>query len=312
MLPGSGGGDRPRGGIAARRKTGKQVQDMFRIFTDNGSNLPQELIDRYNLGMIGLHCYANNEELDFSRGFDGSKYYGAIREGMQVSTAMPSMGEFLDAFTGVLEGGEDLLYVGISGGISGTASLAAGVVQELQEQFPERKIAAIDTRGASLGEGFPAVYAARLCEQGLSFETVAAMTEQYCDNMWQVFTVDDLAYLRKTGRLFSAAVKVTNTLNVKPILVGDEDGHIVLRKVTIGRRRSLDAVAARYREKCADKTAPVGLAHADCEEDARYVIGKLREAGCTGEITLVMYDPVTGSHVGPGTVALFFRGEGRP
>lgn len=285
---------------------------MFRIFTDNAANLPQELIDRYELGVVEIHCYVNGEALDFSQGFDGTKYYNAIREGLVVNTAMPSMGAFLEAFGGVLAQGQDLLYVGMSGGISGTAALAASVVRELREEYPQRKIAAIDTRGASLGEGLPVLYAAKLRDQGMSFETVVSMTEKFCDNMWQVFTVDDLGYLRKTGRLFSAAVKVTNTLNVKPILVGDEEGHIVLRRVTVGRRRSLDAVAARYRDKCADKAAPVGLAHADCEEEARYVIGKLRDAGCTGEITLVMYDPVTGSHVGPGTVALFFSGEGRP
>ena len=279
---------------------------MFRIFTDNGSNLPAELIRRYDLGVVEIHCYVDNETLDFSDGFDGTKYYNDIRAGMRVTTAMPSMGAFLDAFGKVLAQGQDLLYVGMSGGISGTASLAASVVRELQEEYPDRKIASIDTRGASLGEGLPVIYAAQLRDQGLSFETVAAMTEQRCDNMWQVFTVDDLAYLRKTGRLFSAAVKVTNTLHVKPILVGDEDGHIVLRRVTMGRRRSLDAVAARYKDKCADMTAPVGLAHADAPEDAQYVIDKLRAAGCTGEITTVMYEPVTGSHVGPGTVALFF------
>ena len=290
----------------------KQVNKMFRIFTDNGANLPDELIRRYDLGIVEIHCFVDNEALDFSGGFDGTDYYNKIRAGMRVSTSMPSMGDFLDAFSEVLAQGQDLLYVGISGGISGTASLAASVVQELQEEYTDRKIASIDTRGASLGEGLPVIYAAELRDRGLSFETVVSMTEQRCDNMWQVFTVDDLAYLQKTGRLFSAAVKVTNTLHVKPILVGDEDGHIVLRRVTMGRRRSLDAVAARYKDKCADKSAPVGLAHADCEEDAQYVIRKLREGGCTGEITLVMYDPVTGSHVGPGTVALFFLGEGRP
>jgi len=137
------------------------------------------------------------------------------------------------------------------------------------------------------------------------------LTEENCDHMWQVFTVDDLKYLRKTGRLYSTAVKVTNLLNVKPILMGDKEGHIVLRYMNVGRKRALDTLAARYREHCEDKTLPVGLAHADSEADAQYVIDKLRAAGCTGEITTVMYEPVTGAHVGPGTVALFFYGPER-
>ena len=285
---------------------------MYRIFTDCGSNLPMEEIERNGIEVIDIHCYVNNEPLDFSAGFDGHKYYDDIRAGMQVKTAMPSMGDFLDAFTPALEAGEDVLYIGISGGISGTAALAQSVAQELSEEYPGRRIAAIDSRGASLGEGLQVLYAAELRDRGVSFDTAVELIERSCDNMWQVFTVDDLAFLRKTGRLFSAAVKVTNTLNVKPILVGDEDGHIVLRRVALGRRRSLDMLAARYRDKCADKSAPVGLAQADVPEDAQYVVDKLREAGCTGSITVVMYDPVTGSHVGPGTVALFFFGDGRP
>ena len=285
---------------------------MYRIFTDNAANLPQELIDRWDLRLVILDCFVNGEVMDFSGGFDGKKYYDDMRAGLRVTTAMPSMGAFIDAFTPVLEAGEDVIYIGMSGGISGTAALAQSVAQELMEEFPERKVAAVDTRGASLGEGLPVLYAASLREQGKSFDEVVELTNRNCDDMWQVFTVDDLSYLRKTGRLFSAAVKVTNTLHVKPILVGDEEGHIVLRRVTVGRRRALDTLAARYRDKCADKTAPVGLAHADAPEETQYVVDKLRAAGCTGEITVVVYEPVTGSHVGPGTIALFFYGEGRP
>ena len=285
---------------------------MYRIFTDNAANLPPELIERYDLAVVNIGCYVDGRELDFSGGFDGHQYYDDMRAGMRVSTAMPSMGAFMDAFIPVLDAGEDVLYIGLSGGISGTAALAESVARELSETYPERRIAAINTRGASLGEGLPVLYAASLREQGAEFDEAVRLTVRSCDNMWQVFTVDDLSYLRKTGRLFSAAVKVTNTLNVKPVLMGDDEGHIVLRRVTMGRRRSLDALASRYADKCADKAAPVGLAHADAPEDAQYVVDKLRSAGCTGEITVVMYDPVTGSHVGPGTVALFFYGNGRP
>ena len=285
---------------------------MYRIFTDNAANLPQELIDRWGLGLVILDCFVDGEAMDFSGGFDGKKYYDDMRAGMRVTTSMPSMGAFLDAFKPVLEAGEDVVYIGISGGISGTAALAQSAAQELMEEYPERKVAAIDTRGASLGEGFPVLHAASLREQGLGFDTVVELTNCYCDDLWQVFTVDDLSYLRKTGRLFSAAVKVTNTLNVKPILVGDDEGHIVLRRVTVGRRRALDVLVSRYRDKCADRAAPVGLAHADAPEETQYVADKLRAAGCTGEITVVVYEPVTGSHVGPGTIALFFCGKGRP
>ncbi len=285
---------------------------MYRVFTDNAANLPRELVERHRLGIIPIRCCAGGRELDLSCGFDGKKHYDDMRNGIQVSTSMPSIAAFRDGFCQALDAGEDVLYVGMSGGISGTAALARSVAEELNEEYPQRRVLTIDTRGASLGEGLPVLYAVGLWEEGRSLEEAAALTERYCDNMWQVFTVDDLSYLQKTGRLFSAAVKVTNTLNVKPILVGDEEGHIVLRRVALGRRRSLDMLVARYKEKCADLTKPVGLAHADSPEDAEYVVRKLLAMGCKGEITTVMYEPVTGSHVGPGTVALFFYGAGRP
>ncbi len=285
---------------------------MIRIFTDNAANLPEELVERYHLGIIRIRCFTDGGEMDFSGGFEGKKYYDDIRGGMQVTTSMPSMGAFLDAFAPVLEQGDDLIYIGMSGGISGTAALAQSVVEDLRGEYPDRRIAAIDTRGASLGEGLHVLKAAQLRDEGGSFDEIVEKTLESCGNMWQVFTVDDLAYLLKTGRLFNAAVKMTNLLNVKPILMGDKEGHIVLRHMNVGRRRSLDTLAARYRDNCADRTAPVGIAHADSPEDSRFVIGKLREYGCTGEILEVVYEPVTGSHVGPGTVALFFFGDGRP
>lgn len=284
---------------------------MFRIFTDNAANLPQELIGRCELGVVPIICCREGVKLDPSEPFDGRTFYTEMRAGVRMSTSMPCIGAFLDAFTPALEKGEDVLYIGMSGGISGTAALAQSVCAELRESYPERRIAAVDTRGASLGEGLPVLFAAGLRERGADFDEVLRLTEKNCGRMWQVFTVDDLQYLRKTGRLYSAAVKVTNLLNVKPILMGDKEGHIVLRLMTIGRKRALDTLAARYRDKCEDKAAPVGIAHADSEEDARYLSEKLRIFGCTGEITTVMYEPVTGSHVGPGTVALFFYGPER-
>ncbi len=284
---------------------------MFRIFTDAAANLPERLLQENDIDVIPVSICIDGEELDMSAGFDGADFYNRMRSGAPTNTAMPAMGVFIDLFTAALKRGEDVLYIAMSGGISGTAALGASVAAELREEYPDRKLAVIDTKGASLGEGFPALYAARLRREGVDFDEVVRRTEDNRDHMHQVFTVDNLAYLKRTGRLFSAAVKVTNVLNVKPILIGDEDGHIVLRHMNVGRRRSLDTLAARYRSECTDMAVRVGLAHADCAEDAAYVEKKLRESGCTGEILTVLYEPVTGSHVGPGTVALFFYGEER-
>ena len=284
---------------------------MFQIFTDLGANIPQELVDRWGLGIIPIRCTVDGEVLDVSKGFDGPAFYAAMRAGAKTSTSMPAPAVFTDAFRPVLERGEDILYIGMSSGISGTVGLARTVAAELGEEFPERKLTVIDTRAASLGEGMPVLFAAELREKGADLDETAARTRDKCDHMYQIFTVEDLEYLRRGGRLHSAVAVVGNMLNVKPVLFGDQDGHIVLRHMNVGRRRSLDTLAAKYREFCVDMSAPVGLAHCDSPKDTALVVDKLRAAGCTGEITTVCYEPVTGSHVGPGTVALFFYGPKR-
>lgn len=284
---------------------------MFQIFTDVAANLPGELISKYGFGLIPLICDIDGQALDVTMGFDGKDFYDRMRSGARTQTSMPAMGTFFDHFSPALDAGMDVLYIGISSGISGTVGLACAAAEELREQYPDRRVAVIDTLGASLGEGLPALYAARLQAEGKSLDETVRMTEEACRYMCQIFTVEDLVYLQRGGRLHSATAKVGNLLNVKPILMGDEKGRIVLRSMNVGRRRSLDTLAAKYRDTCSDRSRPVGIAHADCPADAEYVEQKLRQAGCTGEITVVLYEPVTGCHVGPGTVALFFYGERR-
>lgn len=284
---------------------------MFRIFTDIGANLPQELVERWDIGVIPIHCAVNGALLDVSQGFDGPAFYAAMREGAETRTSMPSPAAFIDPFRAVLDEGGDILYIGMSGGISGTVGLGKTVAAELLEEYPERKIAVVDTRAASLGEGLPVLYAAQLREQGADMDEIVRLVEDKCNHMYQVFTVEDLEYLRRGGRLHGAVAAVGNVLQVKPVLWGDRDGHIVMQHMVVGRRRSLNTLAAKYQEFCGDKTEPVGLAHCDSPQDTALVTQKLRDAGCTGEILTVCYEPVTGSHVGPGTVALFFYGPSR-
>ena len=284
---------------------------MYQIFTDLAANLPEDLVDRYHIGIVVISCSVNGKVLDVSQGFDGPAFYAAMRSGAETRTSMPAPAVFLDAFRPVLERGEDILYIGMSSGISGTVGLARTVAADLTEEFPERNITVVDTRAASLGEGLEVLAAAKAQAEGADYDAAVAIAREGRDHVYQIFTVEDLDYLRRGGRLHSAVARVGNMLNVKPVLWGDADGHIVMKNMNVGRRRSLDTLAAHYREHCIDRSAPVGLAHCDSPADAALVAEKLRAAGCTGEILTVCYEPVTGSHVGPGTVALFFRGPAR-
>ena len=151
--------------------------------------------------------------------------------------------------------------------------------------------------------------ALELRDEGKSIDEVYNSLEEEKHRMYQVFTVDDLMYLKNTGRIKGSAAIVGNMLKVKPLLKGNENGEIVNFSKVIGRKRALDSLAQKYNQLVKDpERQVVGIAHADCKEDAEYLIEQINRRKPPKEIMLVMYEPVTGSHVGPGTLALFFEG----
>ena len=184
-------------------------------------------------------------------------------------------------------------------------------MDELKEEFPERKVASIDTYAASLGEGLLVVEAARMLENGASFDEIVEKISQRRHEMCQYFTVDDLAYLERGGRVSKAAAIVGTVLKIKPLLRGDEEGKIVLCGKTRGRKQSLTSLADFYEKLVTNKTEEIGIAHADDAQSAQFLLDELRKRGFTGDCLTVCYEPVTGCHVGPGTVALFFYGVHR-
>lgn len=283
---------------------------MIQIFTDTSANLPAAYIQKYSLRVIPLHYSINGVQAqqDPTVDFDGKAYYDAMRSGAPVSTAMINLAAFLEPLHEALADGNDVIYIGMSGGISGTAHAAAMAVEELQEEFPERKIAAIDTYAASLGEGLQVLEAAELLRAGRSFEEVGDRILARRPHMCQFFTVDDLNYLKRGGRISGAAALVGSVLGIKPILRGDETGHIVSCGKVRGNKKAYAELADYFDKRALDKTARIGIAHADNREGTDYLLGLLRERDFTGECLEVYYEPVTGAHVGPGTVALFFYG----
>ena len=283
---------------------------MIKLFTDTSANLPIQLIHKYGIGVIPFEYTVDGVTAEYSAetDFDGVAFYNAMRAGADVKTCLINMGKFIEAFEPELEAGNDIIYIGMSGGISSTASIAAITTSELQGRYPQRKLLAFDTYAASLGEGLMVLRAAEMLEAGADFEAVSQMLHTMRPNMCQYFTVDDLKYLRKGGRITGAAAVIGSVLHIKPILQGDDTGHIILCGKVRGRKNALKQLAEKYDELCADKSGQIGIAHADDEVGTAYLIEKLREKGFTGECLTVCYEPVTGSHVGPGTIALFYPG----
>ena len=284
---------------------------MTQLFTDTSANLPVEIIDEYGIEVVPFSYTIDGVEYIPEREFDGKAFYAAMRAGSEVKTSMVNAGTFIERFKAALDAGKDVLYIGMSGGISGTANAALMAKQELDEEYPDRKIIVIDTLAASLGEGLFVIKAAEQLNDGVALDAIEEDIRAQVPSMCQSFTVGDLKYLKKTGRVSGAAAIIGNVLSIHPILVGDYEGKIVVKAKVRGMKRTLDALAERYAELALNKTETIGIAHADNEEGKAYLVQRLRDKGLTGKCLSVCYEPVTGSHVGPGTVALFFFGTDR-
>lgn len=281
---------------------------MTQLFTDTSANLPAEIIDEYGIEVVPFSYTIDGVEYIPEREFDGKAFYAAMRAGSEVKTSMVNAGTFIERFKTALDAGKDVLYIGMSGGISGTANAALMAKQELDEEYPDRKIVVIDTLAASLGEGLFVIKAAEQLKDGVALDAIEEAIRAQVPSMCQSFTVDDLKYLKNTGRVSGAAAIIGNVLSIHPILIGDYEGKIVVKAKVRGMKRTLDALAERYAELALSKTETIGIAHADNEEGKAYLVQRLRDKGLTGKCLSVCYEPVTGSHVGPGTIALFYPG----
>lgn len=282
----------------------------FQIMTDTSANLPTEYLQEENISIVAFTYLVNGKEgncLD-TRRFNGKRFYDLIRSGARVMTSQVSPQQYRDKMELFARRKEPLLYIGMSSGISGSFHCAELAACELQEEYPEWEIQLVDTLGASLGEGLLVKRAAELRRDGLSAAEAARLLNEQRQRICQVFTVDDLMYLRKGGRLSNVAAVVGTMLRIKPLLKGNEDGKIVAFGKCRGRKHAIEALADCYeRLVCDPQNQTVGIAHADCPEDAAYLISLLNRKFKPKDILNVCYEPVTGSHVGPSALALFFE-----
>lgn len=283
---------------------------MFQIMTDTSANLPSALAREKNITVLPFFYYINGARhacLD-TKAFDQQNFYDAMREGADITTSQINPQTYIDAMKPLLEQGIDVLFVGMAGGISGAYHSAEIAAEELLAAFPERKILLVDSLGASLGEGMLALKAAALQREGRPVEEVHQFLLEYRFRMCNIFTVDDLKYLRKSGRLSNISSLLGTLLQIKPLLKGSAEGKIVAFSKVRGRKNSLQALAARYDEYVVDAgSQTIAIAHADCQKDANYLIELLKRNHPPKDVLTVCYEPVTGSHVGPGTIALFFE-----
>ena len=284
----------------------------YRIFTDTSANLPTDLTEAKGITVVPFSYCLNGEEFmcTDTRSFDGAGFYGAIRKHASVSTSQINPFRYEEYMEPVLQAGSDILYIGMSSGISGSFASSSVAIEQLRAKYPERDIRAVDTLSASLGAGIVVLKAVEYLEHGMDIDEAEKRLNELSRKVCQIFIVDDLMHLRRTGRLSNAVALAGAVLQIKPMLKGNEKGQIVCIKKERGRRRAIESLVKVYENYIENAEEQiVGISHADCAEDAEYLASRLRSVAAPKEILTVCYEPVTGSHVGPDTLALFFVGR---
>ena len=293
---------------------------MFQIVVDSAANIPAVLVKKYDIHVISFVNYVNGKRIvcfdpDLTPEEErakGREYYDAVRAGADVKTGLVSSGDFEDLFRSILEAGDDILYFSLSKNISGTYNSARIAAEELSESFPDRKIRLIDALNASLAQGILAIYASEMRTGRKSLDENADILDTKTKKMNGVFTVGDLKYLSKTGRISSSAALVGNLLSIKPILRGNKDGFIVQFKKCRGRKSALNTLVSLVCDNIVNPEEQIiGIAHADAYEDSLYVMEEIRKRVKLRGFINTSYDYCTGSHVGPDTIALFFMAKDR-
>lgn len=247
-----------------------------------------------------------------SREMDVKAFYQKLRDGAVVTTAAENVEDYMTWVKPLLEDGKDVLLVVFSSGLSSTFSTANVALAELREQYPHRKIVAVDSLCASAGEALLAYYAAQNRAKGMSIEENAQWLEDNKLHLAHWFTVDDLMFLKRGGRVSSATALVGTMLSIKPVLHVDNDGHLINVSKARGRKASMKALVDKAAETGVDLSNQVlFISHGDCLDDAQWLAQEVRDRFHPVDVVISDIGPVIGAHSGPGTLTLYFMATQR-
>lgn len=282
------------------------------IFTDSGSDISPEMLTEWGVKFRSLTFTFSDSEKQYSNDdMPVSEFYKKMRAGGVAKTAAVNAETFREAFAEELEAGHDILYIGFSTGLSTTANSAEIAAEELREKYPDRKLITIDTLAASSGEGLVVYLAVQKKNAGESIEEVAEYVREVSPKMCHWFTVDDLVYLKRGGRVSPTVALVGTVLGIKPILHVDDEGHLINVDKVRSRKGSIRALCDKYGELHVDPSIPVFISQADCYDEADALGQMIKDRYGVKEVLVTDIGPVIGAHAGPGTIALFFVGKKR-
>lgn len=287
----------------------------FVILTDSSADLGADMVQQLDVQVLPLsfsmgqqiyHNYPDNREID------PHAFYQLLRQGEVATTSAVNVAQYTDALEPLLQAGKDVLILAFSSGLSTTYNSSRIAVEELSEKYPERKLYTVDTLCASLGQGLLVYLAAKQRSEGRSIDEVRDWAEENKLHMCHQFTVDDLHFLKRGGRISATTAVVGSMLQIKPVLHVDNEGHLINIAKARGRQASLKALVDKMEKTAIDPANQVVfISHGDCLEDAHTVEKMVKERFGVKEVYINYVGPVIGAHSGPGTLALFYVGSER-
>lgn len=288
----------------------------FKILTDSSCNLSVEMLEE--LGIIHKSLTIVSEDGSEIKNyltdnkFSFKDFYDRLRNKEHIKTSLINVDEFSEMYKEILDNGEDILAIIFSSGISGTYQAAKIAADDLREKYPERKIIVIDSLSASIGHGLFVYYAAMMQKEGKSMEEIADFIYKNKLNMVHKFTVDDLFFLKRGGRLSGGVAVIGTILQIKPILHVNNEGKLISQAKVNGRKKSINEIFESFKENVIDpENQVIAICHGDCIEDAEYLAEKIKAEFKVKDIIINYCDPVLAAHAGPGVLALFYLGKER-
>lgn len=288
----------------------------FKILSDASCNLSAEMMDELGIVYKSLNLISEDgsETKNYlkDKNFSFKSFYDRLRNKENIKTSLLNVEEFTVAYKEILDEGSDVLAIIISSGISGTYQAAKIAADDLREQYPDRKIIVIDSLCASIGHGLMVYYAAMMRNEGKSIDEVADFVYKNRLNMVHKFTVDDLFFLKRGGRLSGGVAVIGTILQIKPVLHVNNEGKLISLNKVNGRKKSINALFDSLKDNVTNPENQVmAICHGDCLEDAEYLANKIRSEYNPKDIIINYCDPVIAAHAGPGVLALFYMGKER-
>ena len=285
------------------------------LITDSSADLSQEMVQELGVTVLPLSFtiqgktyrnYPDNREMDLPL------FYDMLRAGELATTSAVNVAEYTQAVEPILQEGKDVLILAFSSGLSSTYQASVLAAEELREKYPDRKIYTVDTLCASLGQGLLVYLAVQEQRKGRSIEEVRDWAESTKLHLCHQFTVDDLHFLKRGGRISATTAVVGSMLQIKPVLHVDNEGRLINIGKARGRQASLKALVDKMEKTVTEEgRKTVFISHGDCRKDAVTVADMVRERFGTQDIRINFVGPVIGAHSGPGTLALFYLGTER-